>query len=326
MHNLRSIFGRIRRKLIPIDTLSRIVVELEQVKYSVQSLGRRLEVVQEALGRVEGRQLEGRSGGPLSDQEFRVYSQWGEDGIIQHLLRCVPIEREVFVEFGVETFEQANCRFLMINDNWSGLVIECDPDLAARIRRSREYWLYNLKVAEEMVTRENINRILEDHGVTGRIGLLSIDVDGMDYWIWEAIDAIEPSIVVIEYNHLFGASDAVTVPYRPDFNRRKAHHSIMYYGASLPALCLLAERKGYDFVGANRNGLNAFFVRKELRPDSLPALDPAEGFREGRFCEYHDEEGRRVKLDKEEQRHLVRRMPLVQLDADAATRSEGGLR
>ena len=314
---LRRFASRLKHKLIPVDLIREALREVRDLKARFEMTDRRVRALQEAVGRVELRQVEDRPGGDLASKEFRVFSQWGEDGIIQHLVREVPIARKVFVEFGVETFEQANARFLMINDNWSGLVIECDPRAAAEIRRSREYWLYNLKVAEAFVTRDSINRILREHGVTGPIGLLSIDVDGVDYWIWEAVEAVEPAIVVVEYNHRFGPTEAVTVPYREDFDRRRAHHSLLYYGASLGALCLLAERKGYDFVGTNRHGLNAFFVRKELRPASVPALSAAEGYREGLFCEAHDERGRRIKMSNEDQARLVMGLPLVRVDGTA---------
>jgi hypothetical protein len=104
-----------------------------------------------------------------------------------------------------------------VKDNWAGLVIDGSADQVARIRQRPEYWYFNLKAVEAFVTAENINHVLEAHGVTGEIGLLSIDIDGMDYWVWKAIEVVSPAIVVIEYNHRFGNDDAVTVPYDPAF-------------------------------------------------------------------------------------------------------------
>jgi hypothetical protein len=279
-------------------------------------VSRRLRLIQEALGRIEARQCEALNGVGLQAREFRVYSQWGEDGIIQHLVRHVPIPRKIFVEFGVEDYEEANTRFLLINDNWAGLVLDGSADNIQRLKESRLYWRYNLKAAHAFITRENINSLLEDNGVRGEIGLLSIDIDGMDYWVWEAITAVDPAIVVIEYNHLFGPHDAVVVPYDPAFDRHRAHSSLVYYGASLKALCLLGARKGYDFVGCGSSGLNAFFVRRDRRPETVPALSCEEGFVEGQFCEYHDAEGRPAKLSREELQALVRGMPLVTVDED----------
>jgi hypothetical protein len=277
------------------------------------ALEQRLRLLQEAVGRLEMRQTAALPVEDLEGHEFRVFSQWGEDGIIQHLVRQVPIGRRIFVEFGVENYEEANTRFLLVNDNWSGLVMDASSRHIAHIRNSREYWLYNLKVAEAFITRDNINRLLAENGVAGPIGLLSIDIDGMDYWIWEAIEVVEPAIVVIEYNYRFGPDEAVTVPYDDRFDRWKAHHSILYYGASLRALCLLAERKGYALVGVGSAGLNAFFVRRELRPDSLPEVSPEEAYREGQYCEAHDEQGRRIKVSTEEERRIIAGLPLVRV-------------
>jgi len=106
---------------------------------------------------------------------------------------------------------------------------------------------------------------------------LSIDVDGNDYWIWEAIQSVSPRIVVCEYNSIFGPDACVAIPYDPYFERSKAHYSWLYFGASLPALCHLASNKGYDFVGSNSMGTNAFFVRKDLN-HKMQKLTAREGY------------------------------------------------
>lgn len=277
----------------------------------------RVRYMQEALGRIESRQQASSSDTALPAHEFRVFSQWGEDGIIDHLVRHVPISRTLFVEFGVEGYDEANTRFLLVNRNWSGLILDGNAWGINRVRNSHEYWLYNLKAVEAFITAENIDELLTAQGVTGEIGLLSIDIDGMDYWVWKAITVISPAIVVIEYNHRFGIEDAVTVPYDPSFDRWNAHYSILYYGASLKAMCQLAGEKGYDFVGCGSSGLNAFFVRQDLRPESVPKMSPEEGFVDGQFCEAHDEQRTRIKMSLEEQRTLVRSLPLVDVGSAA---------
>lgn len=313
---LGALAGRVKEKLLLPYAVREGFARLEQ---QLQMLERRVRYMQEALGRIEARQNASLAPASLDASEFRVYSQWGEDGIIEHLVRHVPIARPVFVEFGVEGYEEANTRFLLMHRNWSGLVLDGDAAAVQRIRRSREYWLYDLTAVDAFITRDNINALLADHGVEGEIGLLSVDIDGMDYWIWEAIEVVRPAIVVVEYNARLGSTDAVTVPYDASFDRRKAHHSILYYGASLPALHALGERKGYDLVGCGSAGLNAFFVRKDLRPASIPARTPDEAYVVSRFCEAHDEAGRRIKLSHEEQMRLVRALPLVTVDGGAAT-------
>ncbi len=121
------------------------------------AIDRSLDRVRESLGRVEGRQTENAIKDASSDwiekSEFRVFSQWGEDGIIQHLVRHVPVERPLFVEFGVETYVEANTRFLLTNNNWSGLVLDGSEENALQIRGSSLYWQYNLKAHAAFITR-----------------------------------------------------------------------------------------------------------------------------------------------------------------------------
>lgn len=289
---------------------------LQRLQSRVDDLERRLRRLQEAAGRIEGRQTASLGAGDLNAQEFRVFSQWGEDGIIQHLVRTVPVPRDTFVEIGVETYEEANTRFLLVKDGWTGVLVDASAWCIDRIRSSREYWLHDLRAIHAVVTRENVDDILREAGVEGDIGLFSLDIDGMDFWVWDALEAVTPAIVVVEYNHRFGPDASVTVPYRADFDRRTAHHSLLYYGASLRALCRLGARKGYAFVGAGSAGLNAFFVRRDLLPDGLRERSPGEGFVAGRFSEAHDERGRRVRLTPEEEARLLADMPLVRVDED----------
>ena len=255
--SLRQLAGRLKERLLLPYYL---VANFERVHAQLAALDRRVRYLQEGLGRVEARQAaaarDGDGAAALHAREFRVFSQFGEDGIIRHLVERVAIPRPLFVEFGVETYEESNTRFLMIDRNWAGLVIDGSAWNLDYIRRSPEYWLHNLKAVQAFVTAENIDGLLAEHGVTGEIGLLSIDVDGVDYWIWRAIDAVSPAIVVMEYNHRFGPDDAVTVPYDSSFDRRAAHHSIVYFGASLAALVALGRREGYAFVGCGSAGLS----------------------------------------------------------------------
>ncbi|HUF07343.1 MAG TPA: FkbM family methyltransferase [Candidatus Binatia bacterium] len=265
-----------------------------------------------ALGRIEARQLN-PPGADLASQEFKVFSQNGEDGIIQHLIRRVAIPRRVFVEFGVEDYREANTRFLAVNDGWSGLVLDSDPENVRAIRDDPDHWRLNVRAAQAFVTRENINGLLLEHGMSGEIGLLSIDIDGNDYWVLEAIDVISPAIVVVEYNFRFGADRAVVVPYDPHFDRAAAHPSRIYFGASLRALCLLARRKGYEFVGCNSFGVNAFFVRSDLMTDELARLSADAGFVAGSFREALGADGKPGSLDHEQERRILDGLPVVEV-------------
>ncbi|PJF30044.1 MAG: hypothetical protein CUN52_05300 [Phototrophicales bacterium] len=227
---------------------------------------------------------------PLHEAEFSVFSQTGEDGIIQFLLAHIPNISKTFIEFGVENYVEANTRFLLKHDYWRGLVMDGSDAAVRYIQTDPIGWQRDLTVKRAFITKENINTLISEAGFAGEIGILSVDIDGNDYWVWDAIDVVQPTIVICEYNATFGDQHAITIPYQADFVRTKAHHSNLYFGASLPALYQLAQQKGYDFIGCNRMGCNAFFVRKDsghlLKPVSLRA-----GFVSAPFSESRDENG-----------------------------------
>ncbi len=226
----------------------------------------------------------------VGDAEFKVFSQFGDDGIIQYLIHVVPDLAPAFVEFGVQDYSESNTRFLLVNDNWRGLVMDASEGDIAAVRGREDFWRYDLTAVSAFIDRDNINDLIRDAGFEGELGLLSVDIDGNDYWVWETIDVVDPTIVVAEYNSVFGGERAVTIPYDPAFERTKAHHSNLYWGASLAALCALAERKGYAFVGSNQAGNNAYFVKRD-RFGPLKALTPAEGYVESHYRESRDAGG-----------------------------------
>ena len=250
----------------------------------------------------------------LRDVEFRVFSQFGDDGIIQYLLAQVSVDRPVFVEIGVENYVEANTRFLLVHDNWRGLVVDGSVENTDYVRRDSIYWRHDLTAVHAFVDRDNINDLLRTNHFTGSIGLLSIDIDGNDYWVWDAISVIAPAIVVVEYNALFGRERAVTVPYDPTFARGRAHPSHLYWGCSLRALCLLGERKGYAFAGCNSAGNNAYFVRKD-RLGSLPSQTAATGFVASRFRESRGVDGQLSFVGGLKRVSLIADMPVHDIDS-----------
>jgi len=312
MKKIREVLSSLRNRFLFPATH-----EVRQInKFNQDQLLKRLETIQLALGRIESRQVNNEISSQINDYEFQVFSQWGEDGIIHYLMSEVNIERKIFVEFGVEDYKQANTRFLLVNKNWSGLVIDGSKANVDRIKGDYIYWNYNLKAIHSFVTKNNINELLVENGLKGEIGLLSIDIDGNDYWIWDSIHVIEPAIVVIEYNHRFGCEHALTIPYDENFERSKSHYSMIYYGASLKALCNLAEEKGYLFVGCSSNGVNAFFVNAKKMPASLMEVSPNEGYFSGQFCETRNEIGVQIKRTPEEEVKLLYNLglPLINLE------------
>jgi hypothetical protein len=289
------------------------VSALKNFANRLRSVEERCKKIQEALGRIEARQLHNLPVANIKEAEFRVFSQWGEDGILQHVLRHVEVSTNIFVEFGVENYTESNTRFLLLNNNWAGLVIDGSSSNIDFIKSDDIYWRHNLKAECAFITRENINDLICRNGITGEIGLLSVDIDGNDYWVWEAIDVVSPAVVVVEYNARFGPERAVSVPYDAGFVRSRAHHSAIYYGASLAALCLLGKRKGYSFVGCNAAGNNAFFVKSDLRPSSLIELKPAEGFVRAQFRESRAADGTLTFLTEVQETAILDKLPLIEV-------------
>jgi hypothetical protein len=279
----------------------------------IPDLDEQLDQIRINHGVLLGELHEEKESNELRDYEYKVFSQWGEDGIIQRLIKVVPVESETFIEFGVQDFYESNCRYLLMRNNWSGFVIDGSAENMDRLRRSYFYWKYDLSAVDAFVTRENVNELLAKSGFGENLGILSIDIDGNDYWVWEAINTFSPAITIVEYNAGFGADRAATVPYKADFFRTAEHYSNLYYGASLPALCLLGKRKGYSFVGCNSAGNNAFFIREDLRPRDLPELTAKEGFVRSKFRESRSEDGTLAFLSKDEEAELLRRLPVVEV-------------
>jgi hypothetical protein len=257
---------------------------------NIQQIDVKLNYIQQSLGRIENRQLFKTLNDNPNNYEFKVYSQSGEDGIIQYLINRIEINSKIFIEFGVENYTESNTRFLAINNYWSGLVIDGDAANIEFIKRDPIYWRCNIKAECSFITKDNINDIFIRNGITDEIGLLSIDIDGNDYWIWEAINCVNPAIIIAEYNSFFGYEREVTVPYNPTFVRSTAHYSKIYYGASIAALTNLANKKGYCLVASNQSGNNLFFVRKDLM-HNFKELTIKEAYRPINFRESHNIQG-----------------------------------
>lgn len=227
----------------------------------------------------------------LADIEFSVFSQWGEDGIIEWLVHMNGDMPETFIEFGVENYRESNTRFLLMNRNWRGLIIDGSEDNIAIARGDNISWRHDLTAMAAFITTANINELIQKSGIVGDIGILSIDIDGNDFWVWEAINCIRPHIVVAEYNSAFGDLHTVSVPYSPDFYRGNVHYSNLHYGASISALDHLAISRGYSMLGSNRAGSNVFFIRNDrlARFEGRVADRKARPsrFREGRDIAHH---------------------------------------
>lgn len=215
-------------------------------------------------------------------REFKAYSQNGEDGLLLYIFSKIGTTNCCFVEIGIGDGRECNTANLSINFGWHGLLIDGEEENVAKAKHyyenKPEIKASQIKVIQCFVTTENINKVLSDNGCEGEIDLLSIDINGNDYWIWKAITAIEPRAVVIEYNASLGYDRSLTVKYDPNFYRHEKHPSGWYHGASLTALTKLGNSKGYILVGCECSGVNAFFIRKEIAQGKLFAVSPQEAY------------------------------------------------
>ena len=257
----------------------------------------------------------------IQDYEFKVFSQNGEDGIIQFLIQNTEIKNKIFVEFGVETYKEANTKFLLLNNGWSGLIIDGDKDAMEKIASSDLHWKYDLKSIGNFITKDNINEIIKSAGIEGEIGLLSVDIDGNDYWVFENIDCVNPQILIMEYNSMFGDTHKISVPYDENFVRSQKHYSNLYYGASIAALCDIANKKGYDLVGSNSFGNNLFFIRHDCNKLKIK-LTPKEAYVKSKFRESRDENGKLTFLSHKEGLELIKNEPVANIE-DKKTYSIG---
>jgi hypothetical protein len=226
----------------------------------------------------------------LNLHERKIYSQNGEDGIIEFIFSKIGSTNKFSVEFGVGNGFESNTTYLLEKKGWKGLMMDYGSDekiktenlikkglsyrkfgikyclqksikflkkTMARYKRSR-YFQYDIK--KEKVTAENIEKLFQKYNVPKNFDLLSIDIDFNDYWVWKAITNYHPNVVVIEYNSSLPPTESRVVQYDPE----AVWDGTNYFGASLLALQNLGHTKGYTLLGCDSNGVNAFFCKNEI--------------------------------------------------------------
>jgi hypothetical protein len=201
----------------------------------------------------------------LWDAEVKIYSQWGEDGILDYIFRKLEIPKPKVIELGAGNFSECNSRFLAENLNASVVAIDGRKDLIESISKTDLLWKTHILGIQTWVTPINVNQLIEKaHQFMSGVDMLSLDLDGNDFWIINAADLTGIKVVVVEYNPLFGNSRALTVPEEAAFDRTEKHFSWLYYGASLKAFTDVLSDKGFRFIGTNRVGNNAFFIASSV--------------------------------------------------------------
>lgn len=253
----------------------------------------------------------------LWDAEVKVYSQWGEDGILDFLCDELSLDKPVVIEFGAGNFTECNSRFLAVNRSASVVAVDARRDLVASVQRGDLAWRSTVYPLERWVERENAGEIFSEALGLLRCStpdVLSVDLDGVDYWVVEALNLDGIRIVVVEYNPVFGDKRAVSVPNQSAFDRTTAHTSWLYYGASLPAWIHLMSNRGFEFVGTNRAGNNAFFVSRQCRSSiAVDEVDPRDlgPYVQWAVRESRDENGKLSYLVGDDRLDVMAGMPLV---------------
>jgi len=218
----------------------------------------------------------------FSEVGFGLHSQFDEDGILLYLFALLGAKNRLAVEICAGDGRECNAANLIIHHGWHGLLFD---GAEANVRVALDFFRAHPSTrgwppvfVKAWITAENVNQLITSNGFSGEIDLLSIDIDGNDYWLWQALTAVLPRVVVVEVNHLCGPDLAVTVPYNPKFQAVYTEYGTEYAGASLAAFTKLARKKGYRLVGVNRVTTNAFFVRADLPHPWLPEVDPKDCF------------------------------------------------
>ena len=252
----------------------------------------------------------------LWDAEVKVFSQWGEDGILDFLCEKIGISKPNIIEIGAGNFMECNSRFIAEFRNANVIAVDGRSDLATAVKASPLYWKSNIIPIVEWVTPDSINSIMDlGEEQFGKVDIFSIDLDGNDYWILRDVSLLNVAIVVLEYNPIFGASLKVTVPRNDEFDRHKSHFSGLYYGASLQAFLALMMVKGFDFIGTNRVGNNAFFVHgRYVNKFNFDTKSNYNKYVDWRIRESRGTKGELTYLNGSERLKVINDLPLIDLN------------
>lgn len=247
-----------------LSEIKQLKNELNNLKRTVSFFSSNNQVGQKSLYLYYQNLLDTNSQLPnFQDTGFRVFSQNDEDGYLLYIFSLIGTTNRYCVEICAGNGIQCNTANLIINHGWYGLLFDGNQDLIKEGKnfysQCKDTFCLPPKLIHSWITKDNINQLITDNNFSGEIDLLSLDMDGIDYWIWEAIECITPRVVVLEYQDIWGPDKSVTIPYQPNFVAEFGEYGPDYCGASLSAFVKLGKEKGYRLVGCNKYGFNAFF-------------------------------------------------------------------
>jgi len=249
----------------------------------------------------------------LWDAEVKVYSQWGEDGILDFLCEKLEISKPKFLEIGAGNFTECNSRFIAANRNASVVAVDISKNLMKSINSTTLKWTNHLFGLEKLVKPDNINQIINDAILKmDGLDIISFDIDGNDYWVVDNAILDKVKVVVVEYNPIFGSDFAVSVPQDDNFDRFVKHSSGLYFGASLMAFISTLSKKDFVFIGSNRVGNNAFFIAKNsIKKIGLPTPNDLSIYTDWRIRESRDTLGNLSYSGLSKRLEIIKDLPLV---------------
>ncbi|MDC0627759.1 hypothetical protein OAO99_04230 [Candidatus Pelagibacter sp.] len=252
----------------------------------------------------------------LNDLEFKVFSQNGEDGIIDYLIYSLNINKLKFVEIGVGDYTECNTRFLINSYPFKGLLCDINSKLNDNLKYTFDTHRGSIKVFNNYVNSSNILEILKSNNFHKKLNLFSIDIDSMDYYVIEKLPNEISDIFIAEYNQNFGPNLEVTVPHLDQFDRHKYHYSGQCYGLSLRALINLMKKKGYVFLGCNVECCNAFFIlesKKDLIKLSFPDENDLTSYFNDYVCDVRDKNGKILNISINERLEYIKDCNIIDL-------------
>jgi hypothetical protein len=261
-----SLIGKVFRNLKSLLFLPREVIELKKLTYSLIELNQKLAL-----------EVYKKSAPALDDKGFRVNSQFEEDGLLLFIFGKIGFGNRIGVEFCCGNGRECILANFILYHHFYGLLIDGDAD---NIESAKRFFtshpntiLQQPRILQHWITKNNVNEILSANGFTGEIDLLSIDVDGVQYYLMQELRAVSARVIVFESSNAFPKDLSITVPYKDDFNAHDGKANPEFRSVSHRATVKLMRSKGYRLVGANYYGFNLIFLRNDIAPDVFPEID-----------------------------------------------------
>tara|TARA_B100001093_G_scaffold513234_1_gene584728 strand:+ start:1413 stop:2345 length:933 start_codon:yes stop_codon:yes gene_type:complete len=252
----------------------------------------------------------------INDAEEKIFSQNGEDGIIDYILEVLKVKDPKFIEIGVEDYIEANTRLLYHIRNSHGLIVDQSININ-KLSKNLDLWQGRIKVLKKYVTPENINEIIKHENFNKDLDLFSIDIDGLDFWVIKKLPVNFAKICIAEYNPLFGSENEISVPNIENFDRTKYHYSNLCWGVSLKGLINIMNEKNFTFLGANNLKNNAFFINKNFEElfknvisDKNIGLNK---YTEHQFQESRDKKGNLTYLSRKDQLKAIKDCQVINI-------------